>query len=160
MSTSSNYKEVHDMKKLINWKRVVSVGLIFCNVAMISVPTLAVSSPKESTVQIEEISLRYRVLRQITATLSIASNGKLTCRSSISALPTGSFDATVELQQEDNSRWSTIEEWTYHGVDLEFNESYYAKTGFDYRLKVSVDGYNFNGQLVERPIVYSNVVSY
>ena len=60
------------MKKLINWKRVVSVGLIFCNVAMISVPTLAVSSPKESTVQIEEISLRYRVLRQITATLSIA----------------------------------------------------------------------------------------
>ena len=44
------------MKKLINWKRVVSVGLIFCNVAMISVPTLAVSSPKESTVQIEEIS--------------------------------------------------------------------------------------------------------
>ena len=56
----------------------------------------------------------------------------------------------LELQQKKGTSWTTIMDWSDSGRRVSFDKGQFVSRGYDYRLKISADIYDSDGELVER----------
>lgn len=64
----------------------------------------------------------------------------------------------VELQQKD-SYWETIKEWSNKGGNMALvSEEYYVESNYDYRIKVTYEAHDENGNVIESDYDYSGVI--
>ena len=131
------------MKKQKNTKRFCTVLLVLC--VLLSMTTV--------------ISARYTAIRSLTADLTISSGGYASC---LGDCTVRSDDAEVilELQQKKGSSWTTIMDWSDSGRRVSFDKGQLVSRGYDYRLKISADIYNSDGDLVEDGTSYSTIESF
>lgn len=154
------------MKKNNFKKAVVPVALVLSSLSAFVSQTYAVEAQDNYTqleclvAMQERLSPRYVALSRFSATLSINSNGCATCLGTAITNINYTCDATLELQQKAGSSWETIKDWSSSGDMNSFSESWYVASGYDYRLKLSVDVYTISGKWVEGPTTYSKTVYY
>lgn len=150
------------MIKRITWKAVAPMALVLCSISLLAVPAsaLEVSNHTETVCVVENwepISPRYAYLSRLKAILSIDDNGYAACVGNADANLGYTCDATLELQQKNGSAWETIKEWSSSGRTNSFDESWYVKSGYDYRLKITAEVYDLAGKLVESAAAYSGI---
>lgn len=154
------------MKKNNFKKAVVPVALVLSSLSAFASQTYAVEAQDNYTqleclvAMQERPSPRYAALSRFSATLSINSNGCATCLGTAITNINYTCDATLELQQKVGSSWETIKDWSSSGDMNSFSKSWYVASGYDYRLKLSVDVYTIGGKWVEGPATYSKTVYY
>lgn len=147
-------------------KAVVPVALVLSSLSAFVPQAYAVEAQDDYTqleclvATQEGISPRYVALSRFSTTLSIDSNGCATCLGTAITNINYTCDATLELQQKVGSSWETIKDWSSSGDMNSFSKSWYVASGYDYRLKLSVDVYNAGGKWVEGPVTHSKTVYY
>ena len=124
-------------------KAVVPVALVLISLSAFVPQAYAVEAQDDYTqleclvATQEGISPRYVALSRFSTTLSIDSNGCATCLGT-----------------------AIIKDWSSSGNMNSFSKSWYVASGYDYRLKLSVDVYNAGGKWVEGPVTHSKTVYY
>ena len=56
--------------------------------------------------------------------------------------------------------WTTIMDWSDSGRRVSFDKGQFVSRGYDYRLKISADIYDSDGELVEDGTSYSTIESF
>lgn len=104
---------------------------------------------------------RYDIISNISMDFDISSSGRANCSATV-IIPSGyRVDVTVELQQKVGREWNTIHDWTASGKNfVTISDFRYVLSGHSYRLKVTANTYDSNGNLVEDPVEYSPIRNY
>ena len=132
------------MKKQKNTKRFCTVLLVLC--VLLSITTV--------------ISARYTAIRSLTADLTISSGGYASCLGDCTVRSEYDAEVILELQQKKGSSWTTIMDWSDSGRRVSFDKGQFVSRGYDYRLKISADIYDSDGDLVEDATSYSTIESF
>ncbi|MCB5925251.1 hypothetical protein NE584_03925 [Clostridium sp. DFI.5.61] len=103
------------------------------------------------------ISARYSHIALLYAELSINENGYASCGAECALNANSTAKAVLELQQKKGSTWETIKEWSASGRKISFDKAQFVASGYDYRLKISADIYDSNGNFVEDGTSYSTI---
>lgn len=154
------------MKKNNLKKVVVPIALVLSSLSAFVPQAYAVEAHDNYTqleclVAMQEgLSPRYVALSRFSTTLSINSKGCASCLGTAITNINYTCDATLELQQKVGSSWETIKDWSSRGDMNSFSKSWYVTSGYDYRLKLSVDVYTTGGKWVEGSETYSKTVYY
>ena len=154
------------MMKRKGFKCVIATALVICNIIPLTVApamaadwqSLSISSAGIRTN--DNISPRYSTLTQFMTELEISGSGLSSCMGKAKTNLGYTCNATLELQQKNGSSWETIAEWTSSGRTNEFDKSWYVKSGYSYRLKLTAEVSNSSGTLIESPVTYSGIVAY
>ena len=106
------------------------------------------------------ISARYTAIRSLTADLTISSGGYASCLGDCTVRSEYDAEVILELQQKKGSSWTTIMDWSDSGRRVSFDKGQFVSRGYDYRLKISADIYDSDGDLVEDATSYSTIESF
>ena len=106
------------------------------------------------------ITPSYIGTEHLAAQLEISGTGYATCIGDADMEVGYTARATMELQRLSGGSWTTIRSWTSTGFMNTFYEGYYVLRGYDYRVKVTAQAYNYEGLLTETVSVCSPVVCY
>lgn len=109
------------------------------------------------TVSAEMISPRYATIRSLSASLTISSSGRASCRVEVSLY--GSYTGEISMYLQDRSSgWQTVKSWSSNGGACD--GSYYVPDEDTYRVMGVLRVYNSTGKLVETATTYSNEISF
>lgn len=143
------------------WSRLVIAGIAFCSSVLMAGPASAVDMPEQQDIKSSiVIEPRYTGLRVFSATLTIDNSGKAVCIGNARTNAAYTCEATLELQQKNNGSWRNVHKWASSGQYNDFEEDWYVKSGYDYRLKLSADIYSSTGKFVTSYTTYSGIVDY
>ena len=106
------------------------------------------------------ISARYAAIRSLTAGLTISSSGYASCQGTCTVQSEYDANVVLELQQKKGTSWTTIMDWSDSGRRVSFDKGQFVSRGYDYRLKISADIYDSDGELVEDGTSYSTIESF
>ena len=92
--------------------------------------------------------------------LDIPSSGWADCYGLIQITSGHTAELTLSLmrQSEGSATWSNVTSWTDSTYPYEIEEEYYVSSGYTYRLKLTANVYDDDGNRVSRPIAYSDEV--
>ena len=148
------------MKKM-NLKKLMAVGLsaMLSLSAFAAVPAFAEPTenmPKE----LRDVVPFNIVITKTQSYLSILSGQTLRCHAETSVASGNNAGLTMELQQNQNGKWQTIETWSNSGgAKTVLDENYTVSKGYSYQLKLTHRGFNSAWTLLETITKYSNTVS-
>jgi len=106
------------------------------------------------------VAPRYISMGSFAATLSINDSGNATASGSVSVFKGYTAEAFMELQQKNSGNWTTICDWSAENISGTFSKNRYVVSGYEYRVKLSVDVYDKSGALIESETTYSPIVDY
>ena len=92
---------------------------------------------------------RYDVVLEMSTKLSINASGYASCGGTADVRNGYTCNATLALQRKSGNSWTTVEDWNSSGRTNSFSEGWYVNSGYDYRLKLSVDVYSSSGSFIE-----------
>lgn len=144
VNIAQKIKGVSNNEKQKNTKRFCTVLLVLC--VLLSMTTV--------------ISARYTAIRSLTADLTISSGGYASCLGDCTVRSEYDAEVILELQQKKGSSWTTIMDWSDSGRRVSFDKGQFVSRGYDYRLKISADIYDSDGDLVEDATSYSTIESF
>lgn len=109
-----------------------------------------------------EIDLCYEGLARSAVTLDISDTGLAQCTAKATLSSGYSANVTATLQQStDRVSWDSIKEWSGSGTRIVTAQGiYYVLSGYYYRLKVTIELYNSNSELVDTVPAYSTTKYY
>ena len=138
----------------MRFKRLVAIMLtLSVAVSLMIFPVAAVDYS-------DVVAPLYVGLEDVTADLTISSNGYASCEGSASVRDNYTVTVVMELQQK-NGTWRTIRTWTEKGgTDVIVDESYRVSSKYSYRVADTAKVYNSSGRLVESKTSYSGEVYY
>lgn len=132
--------------------------------------TLALATPKAlayetSTADIAVVfqEPRFEHLSRISSGLTISSLGRAACGGSFTTYDEYDSRMTMTLQQFVDSEWVDIKEWsqdfTGSGVKM-MDKGYYVKSGYRYRMTVTVEILDSDGSVLETEYCDSPIKEY
>ena len=92
--------------------------------------------------------------------MTISSGGYASCLGDCTVRSEYDAEVILELQQKKGSSWTTIMDWSDSGRRVSFDKGQFVSRGYDYRLKISADIYDSDGDLVEDATSYSTIESF
>ena len=105
-------------------------------------------------------SARYSTISYLNANLSVSGSGYASCSGTCNVEYGYTAEVTLELQQKNGTTWKTIMDWSDSGRRVSFDKGQFISRGYDYRLKISADIYDSDGDLVEDATSYSTIESF
>lgn len=105
---------------------------------------------------------RYIGIARLTPELIISSSGRSNCTATVKLERGYTADVTMKLEYSiDKDTWYQETSWSASGSGIiDINKTYFVSSGYYYRVAVTANVYNNNGQLVENPTKYSPTVKY
>lgn len=121
----------------------LAIAMCFCIVSHCTLTAIAMT----------DIQPFYISTGNITATLSIDSNGNAACSGQVTAMSSSSKTSiTVKLVKKSGSTWSEVKKWTSSGSGItgaSAGGSVKVAKGYTYRVEVTGKVYNSSGTLLE-----------
>lgn len=115
-----------------------------------------------STIQGEQVDLKYVKVNAMSAGLSMSRFGCATCSGMVTLRPGYYADVTIELLKLENGRWNSIKSWSGSGAGIEgidISGTYWVDRG-TYMTKTSAYVTDSSGNYVESPSVTSVIKEY
>lgn len=145
------------------WKTATAVALVLGNIFLMAPNSSAASTrfdPAQPVIDSRVVAPRYVAIRQFITSLSISTAGQARCLGTASLHGGYTCSARLELQQQRGTNWVTIKTWTASGQSINILENYGVTSGYNYRVKTTLQVFNSSNQVVESPSKESSVVAY
>lgn len=148
-------------------QRTLACLVLFCTLlcAGASHHAQAIGTPPEESAHetVIELEPRFDHLSRISASLTFSSLGRANCGGSFTTYDEYDSSMTMVLQRLEGTRWVDVKDWSesFSGSGVKvLDKGYYVSSGYSYRVSVTVNILDSNGNSIETVTCDSPIKEY